>query len=74
MADISATTPQLKAIKNLVDAVIALDIKSVESQVSNNFTFQTFPKVPELPDEEKEKTFERYGGLFSSLTKAEVRI
>ena len=73
MANITASTPQLKAVKNFFDAYLTLNIRDVASQVSNNFTFQTFPKIPELPDEEKEKCFERYGSILSSFTKLEVR-
>ena len=74
MTSILTTTPQLKVIKNLFDTYISLDIKNVERYFSKNFTFQTFPKIPDLPDEEKGTYTERYGGIMSLLTKSEVRI
>ena len=74
MTNILATTPQLKVVKNLSDTYISLDIKNVEWYFSKNFTFQTFPKIPDLPGEEKGMYAERYGGIMSLLTKSEVCI
>lgn len=70
---INATTPQLKAVKNLFDAYLTLDVKNAEPFVSKDFTFQTFPKIADHPDEAKGAHFEKYGALLSLLTKAEVR-
>ena len=74
MTNILATTPQLKVVKNLFDAYISLDIKNVERYFSKNFTFQMFPKIPDLPDEEQGTYTERYRGIMSLLTKSEVCI
>jgi len=71
MANINATTPQLRVVKNLFDAYLTLDYKNSEQYVSKNFKFQTFPKTPDLPDETKEGHFERYGALLSLVTKVE---
>ena len=72
MANINATTPQLKFLKNLLDAYLTLDINKVEPFISKDFKFQTFPKIADLPDEAKEGHFERYGTLFSLMARTEV--
>lgn len=71
---IDATTPQLKAVKNLLDAYLTLDVKNVEPFISKNFTFQTFPKIADHPEEAKGAHFERYGTLLNLLKKGEVRL
>ena len=63
MNNLEATTPQLKVIKDFFDAYVVLDIKKS----------QTFPKIPDLPDETKGEHFERYGTLLSLVTKVGVR-
>jgi hypothetical protein len=71
---INPTTPQLKAAKNLMDAYLTLDVKNVKPFVSKDFKFQTFPKIDQHPVEARDAHFERYGALFSSLRKIEVRL
>ena len=73
MNNLEATTPQLKIIKDFFDAYVALDIKKSEPYMSRDFKFQTFPKIPDLPDETKGEHFERYGTLLSLVTKVGVR-
>ena len=74
LTDSYATTPQLKVVKGLLDAYLTLDMKNVHPFVTENYTFETFPKVEGLPDEIKGDHLERYGALFSLLKKIEVRI
>ena len=74
LTNLNATTPQLTLVKNYLDAYLTLDISKVAPFISKNYTFQTFPKTPDLPDEPKEGHFERFGPLLSNLSKAEVRI
>ena len=69
----NATTPQLKALKNVFDAYLTLDLANAEPLISKDFKFQTFPKIANLPDEEKGGHLERYGPLFALMTKIEVR-
>ena len=68
MINLNATTPQLKAVKNLIEAYV----NNTESPASKDYKYQTFPKVAELHDEEKGGHFERYAVLFSLMTKVEV--
>lgn len=70
---INATTPQLKLVKDYIDAYLTLNIKNVEPFVSKNYKFQSFPKVPDLPDQAKGEHSERYGTVLSLMNKMEVR-
>ena len=72
-ANFNATTPQLRAVKKIFDAYLSLDLTNAESLISKDFKFQTFPKIANLPDEGKGGHLERYGPLFASMTKIEVR-
>ena len=59
-------------VKNLFEAYTALDVDKLESFISKNFEFQTFPKVARMPDEAKGKHLEWCGPLFSLISKVEV--
>ena len=74
ITNFDATTPQLKTVKNLMEAYFSLDIKNTEQFLFKDFKFQTFPKIPDLPEEVKGAHFERYGPLFALMSKVEVCI
>ena len=74
MTDINANTPQLKAVKDMIDAYITLDISKVEPFVSKSFKYQTFPKVADLPEEPKAAHIQRFGRMLAVMNKFEVRI
>jgi len=74
LTNFNATTPQLKAVKNILDAYLTLDIKNVESFTSKDFKFETYPKMAALSDAAKEQFFQRYGTIFSMLTKVDVNV
>jgi len=74
MINIDATTPQLKAVKDLIDAYCSLDISKIEPFISKNFKFQTFPKTIDIPEEAREVHIERYRGILAAVAKLEVRI
>ena len=69
----SFDTPQLKLLKDFTDAYCTLDINNVEQHMSKDFKYQTFPKIPEIPDQNKEVHVQKWGPLMSLLTKEEVR-
>ena len=69
-----ATTPQLKAVKNLFDAYLTRDLYNVKPFISKDYNFQTFPKIAGLPNEEIETHLMRYAPVFSLITKTEVCI
>jgi len=74
MVELDASTPQLKAVKDWIDAYCTLDMKNVEPLVSKNFQYQAFPETADLPKETKEKHIERFGGMLAAARKFEVRI
>ena len=71
---INGSTPQLKLVDKLFEAYRTCDLKNTQPLLSNFFTFKTFPKVSDLPDEAKEEHFENYTPRFEPLIKFEVRI
>ena len=72
MSNFDGTTPESKAVNNLVDAYLTFDLKNIMPLISKDFKFLSFPAIPEHPDEGKEAHLERYAPLFSMFTKAEV--
>jgi hypothetical protein len=74
MVNFDASTPQLKVVKNWIDAYLTFDIKNVEPPISKNFQYQAFPETTDLPKETKENHIERYGEILAGTSKAEVRI
>lgn len=74
MSNFNATTPQLKVVKNFIDAFLSRDIKSVYPLVAKNYTFQTYPKAAERSDETKEAHLQRYGMMLAAITKIEARM
>jgi len=72
MADFDASTPQLKAVKNWLDAYCTLNMENVGSLISKNFQYQAFPETPEIPKETKKRHIERYKDMFSAANKFEV--
>ena len=72
MSSLDATTPQLKVVKNFIEAYRTSSVKNIEPLISKDFKFSSFPTIPEHPDEEKEAHLERYAPLFSLVTKLEV--
>ena len=73
MANIDATTPQLKAVKKWVEAYTTLDVDKVGPVVSKDFKFQSFPKTVDIPDEPKGAHIQKYRGVLTAMTKLEVR-
>ena len=74
MVNIDATTPQLKLVKQLLEAYISRDIDKVVPFISKDFKFESFPKTADLPDEAGVAHIQRYGPILTALTKAEVSI
>ena len=72
MSSFGATTPESKAVQNLMDAYLTLDLKNIVPLISKDFKFFSFPTIPEHPDEGMEAHLERYAPLFSMFTKIEV--
>ena len=73
MVNIDATTPQLKIIKEVADAIISRDVKKVETLISKDFAFKTFPKIAELPDLTKEEYLPKFEVVFGAFAEIDVR-
>jgi hypothetical protein len=74
MVNLDASTPQLKAVKNWLDAYFALDMDSVGPLVSKDFQYQALPETPDLPKESQERHIERYREMLAVMSKFGVRI
>ena len=72
MANINPTTPQLRLVKDWLDSYLALDIKRIEPLITNDYSFKSYPKVADHPDETKGLHAEKWGAVFSVLSKSEV--
>ena len=74
MVDFDASTPQLKAVKNWLDAYCTLDMKNVEPLISKSFQYEAFPETPYIPKETGGRHIERYKDMLSAASKFEVCI
>ena len=74
MVNINATTPQLKATKDLFDAYFTRDLSNAEPLMSRDFKYHNYPKVAGHPEENKEEHLKRYGAILGSFPSVEVRI
>ena len=74
MVTVDATTPQLKAVKGLVEALVSDNFKTIESFLSKDYVFKTFPITPELPDLTRNEYLQKYGAVIPLFAKAGVRI
>ena len=74
MADFDASTPQLKAVKNMCDAYLSLDMNRVKLFLSKNYQSETLPESDDFPKQTKESHSQTWGKIFSLVNKHEVRI
>lgn len=74
MSHIDTTTPQLKLIDKTFDAYDTRDISNAAPFLSKNFTYRSFPKIAELPDQTKDEHIELFGPMFARLDKLDVHI
>jgi hypothetical protein len=74
MANIDASTPQLRAVKKWIDGFISLDISNLGVLISKNFKYESFPKIIDLPEQTKGSHIQWFGGILAATTKLEVRI
>lgn len=70
----NATTPQLKVVKALANALASRDLNNAEPILSKNFVAKIFPKVAKLPLElTKEEYLQKYGAVLPMFAQIEVR-
>jgi hypothetical protein len=69
----TATTPQLKAVNRLFETYCTCDITKAADLFSKDYTYSSFPKIAELPDQTREEHFKLFAPMFAKLIKVEVR-
>lgn len=74
MVDLDSSTPQLKVVKNLLNALTTLDVNNAGPYLSKNYQYEPLPESAELGGQTKEKHLQSWGEIFSSVKKFEVRI
>jgi len=74
MVDFDANTPQLKALKKLVDAYVSLDLNNLESILSKDYRYEAIPAIPEVPIQTKESHIQMWKEVYSLVSKQKVRI
>ena len=74
MANIDASTPQLKLINQWIDAYASRDASKIAPLLSKDYKHQTFPESIGEPDETKEGHVQRFGQMGSLITKLDVRL
>jgi len=74
MVDFDANTPQLRALEKLVDAYVSLDLNNLESVLSKDYQYEALPEVPGVPIQTKESHIQMWKGVYSLVSKQEVRI
>ena len=74
MVNFDTSTPQLKAVKQFLDAWISLDLNNVRPLISKDYQYESFPESPDIAKQEKEEHMQKWGEVFSLLTKFDVRI
>jgi hypothetical protein len=67
MANFDASTPELKAIKKWIEAFSILDTNKMDTLLSRNFKYQSFPKSIDVPEQTKEGFIQWFGGTFSKM-------
>ena len=77
MANIDASTPQLKVVKEWLDAITFLDISRVVPLISKDFKYQSLPHATELleiHDQARDAHVPWLKGILALITKTEVCI
>ena len=74
MNHIEGTTPQLKLVDQMFEAARTLDMNNLALFLSKDFTYRSFPKTADLPDQTKEEHIEQFGPKFAALEKLDVRV
>ena len=74
MVNFDASTPQLRVVKNWVDAYLSLDAKNLEPLISKDFRYETFPEADDVSREARERHLESFRGVLSGVNKFDVRI
>lgn len=72
MSDFNASTSQLKAVKNMIDAWSSFNLGKVNALVSKNYKYEAFNGVSELATVDNKGRAEMTKAVLSGLTKLDV--
>ena len=67
-------SPQLIAVKDLLNAYCTLDTEKVDALLPEDYVFFALPKDNDIPPEDKRDHLKRWSKLFDKLKSIEVRI
>lgn len=73
MVNLNPTTPQLKAVRTVVDTYASRDLNS-STIFSKNFKYQSFPKTADHVEETRDVHFQKYESVLSSYAKKVVSV
>ena len=74
MVDFDTSSPKLKAVKQLLDAYISLDLNNLKPLISKDYQYEPLPESLDIANQGKEDHIQKWGQIFSLLTKFDVRI
>ena len=74
MSTFDASTPQLKTVKNLMDAFASFNLDKFAALLSKNFQYEAFGGVTDLAKMDTEAYAEVIQGLYVGVTKTDVGI
>jgi hypothetical protein len=74
MVDFDTSTPQLKAVKRLIDAYISLNLNDLEPLLSKDYRYEALPTIPGLPIQTKEDHLKMRREVYSLMKNLDVRI
>jgi len=72
MSSLNATTPQLKVIKNMADALTSLNLSKFGPLFSKNYQYEAFNGITEKAKLDNVGTAESSQAVWAGLTKSEV--
>ena len=74
MVDFDTSSPKLKAVKQLLDAYISLDLNNLKPLISKDYQYEPLPESLDIANQGKQDHIQKWGQIFSLLTKFDVRI
>ena len=74
MSNFNADTPQLKVVKNMLDALASVNSGEFHAHFSKNYQYEVFNGITDVVKLDNARRTERVKALFSGMTKSEVSI
>ena len=74
MSNFNASTPQIKVIKNMIDAFSSLDLGKFNTLFSKDYQYEGFNGITDLAHADNATRIATSQTLLSGLTKSEVSI